>query len=216
MDVTTFYTIGSFTFPSSWAAIIVAFIVAYIAIRIWYGKQHAVRLADAFFYVIIVWKLSVVLIDFKMILRAPLGIVYFNGGIAGFVLSLLFVMAKTLHECQNGKLAHRGIEALLLGSFIAQSVFQVMIILLNNGSIRLFLLTILLFTTSLFYIRKGLRKTNWIPLVWLFVAVHLFLSAFMPQGLHNFSLHVTVMIAVFFSFLIWNEERKLKIKGESF
>lgn len=216
MDVTTFYTIGSFTFPSSWAAIIVAFIVAYIAIRIWYGKQHAVRLADAFFYVIIVWKLSVVLLDFKMILRAPLGIVYFNGGIAGFVLSLLFVMVKTWIDWHKGKLAHGGIEAMLVGSFIAQSVFQVIVVLLNKGSLSLFLLTIMLFTASLIYIIKGLRKTIRIPLIWLFVAVHLFLSAFMPQGLHNFSLHVTVMIAVFFSFLIWNEERKLKIKGESF
>ena len=102
MPVTSFFTIGSLSVPSSWIALMAAFVVAYSAVRFRYGKKHAEIIGDAFFYLVIVWKLSVVLTDFDSVLRSPLAIVYFHGGVVGFYLGLLFIAGKIFMGYEKG------------------------------------------------------------------------------------------------------------------
>ena len=88
MAVTKMFIIGSLTVPSTWIALITAFVVAYSAVRIRIGKYTADILLDAVFYFIIVWKLSVIFTNFNTVIKSPLSIIYFDGGILGFYLGL--------------------------------------------------------------------------------------------------------------------------------
>lgn len=90
MAVTHFFQIGHLSVPSSWIAFIVGVVLAYVAVRVRFGKLHSERVADAFFTLVLVWKLSVVVTDFGSILRSPLALIYFDGGTVGFFLGLLF------------------------------------------------------------------------------------------------------------------------------
>ena len=79
MSVTDYFQIGNLSVPSSWIAFIVAAIFAYGAVRARFGKRHAEVMADTFFIVVIVWKLSVLLTDFGSVLRSPLAVIYRDG-----------------------------------------------------------------------------------------------------------------------------------------
>ena len=104
MSVTDYFQIGNLSVPSSWIAFIVAAIFAYGAVRARFGKRHAEVMADAFFIVVIVWKLSVLLTDFGSVLRSPLAVIYFDGGAVGFYLGLLVAAGKIVVDRRKGRL----------------------------------------------------------------------------------------------------------------
>ena len=92
-------------------------------------------LGDTFFYLVIVWKLSILFTDFDSVLRSPLAIFYFHGGVFGFYLGLLFIAGKILWEMKKGRLDVVGFRALFTGAVLVQVVYQVMMVLLNEGEI---------------------------------------------------------------------------------
>ena len=74
------------------------------------GKSMQKSIGDAFFYLVIVWKLSIVLTDFDSVLRSPLAIIYFHGGVVGFYLGLAIY-------CREGLMGHEEGAAWLLMDF---------------------------------------------------------------------------------------------------
>ena len=117
MIVTNFYFVGNVTLASSWIALIIAFVVAYIAIRFRFGKEISGVLVDSIFYFVLVWKLSVIVTDFGNVIKSPLSIIYFNGGTIGFYLALLAVGITLLIESKKKKL-HRIDRLALFISFV--------------------------------------------------------------------------------------------------
>jgi hypothetical protein len=200
MPVTTFFIIGSLSVPSSWIAFITAFVVAYSAVRFRYGKKHAEIIGDAFFYLVIVWKLSIVLTDFSSILRSPLAIVYFHGGVVGFYLGFLFIAGKALRDMEKGRLDADEFRALFTGVILVQVVFQLMMVLLNEGEIIAQVVTVVVFGLfAVFFWMNSRKAGNWpIQLALLFMAVHVFVAAVQPEGLFGTPLMSTVLIGVFF------------------
>jgi hypothetical protein len=200
MPITTFFIIGSLSVPSSWIALITAFVVAYSAVRFRYGKKHAEIVGDAIFYLIVVWKLSVVVTDFGSILRSPLAIFYFHGGVVGFYLGLLFIGVKVLWEKKKGRFGTEGFQALFTGAVLVQVVFQVMMVLLNEGEIIAQVVTIVVFAMSAVFFWMNSRKVgNWpLQLALLFMAIHVFVAAVQPEGFNQTPLISTLLIGLFF------------------
>lgn len=203
MTVNKLFLIGNLTVPSTWVALIIAFIVSYIVIRLKYGKQLANRFGDAIFYVIIIWKLSVIITDFKIVINAPFAILYFNGGIIGFILGLAFVAFRTWLDWRKSRIDKGTLVALFVGAVSIQAIFQVMMVLLNEGSLFARVGTAIIFIGLLFFIWKNVELTgsHIVQLSLLFMAAHVFVAAIQPKGLMNPPLLVTILIGLFFTAL---------------
>ncbi|WP_262173729.1 hypothetical protein [Saccharococcus sp. Marseille-Q5394] len=207
MTVTKLFLIGNFTAPSTWIALIIAFILSYIAVRLKFGKQSANRFGDAIFYVIIIWKLSVIITDFKIVINAPFALLYFNGGIIGFILGLSFVAFRTWLDWQKKRIDKDMLVALFIGAVSVQAVFQVMMALLNEGSLFARVGTAVVFLSLLFFIWKNIEQSesHIVQLSLLFMAAHVFVAVIQPKGLMNPPLLVTVLIGLFFTLLFVKE-----------
>ena len=201
MLVTNMYLIGTLSVPSTWIALIIAFIVTYTVIRIRRGKYLAEVLSDAFFFFIIVWKLSVVVTDFSTVLKSPISIIYFNGGILGFYLGLLVAGARIAIEIRNKNLPNLKIAILFAGVVTVQAIYQLMMVFLNEGGLVAQIMTISIFTLFSLFVWMNIEKLgNWpIQLAIMFLAVHLFAAAFQDEGITGTPVIATIGSALFFA-----------------
>ncbi|MFJ7932851.1 hypothetical protein [Sporosarcina sp. NPDC096371] len=206
MPVTHYFTLGNLSVPSAWIAFIVAFVVAYSAVRVRYGKKHAELLSDAFFYVVIVWKLSVLITDFSSVIRSPMSIIYFDGGVVGFYLGLAFVAGKVLVDRKKGRLAADGLRVLFTSTVIVQAVYQVMMVLLNDGQLVTQVVTIAVF--GMFVVFYWIKDDGTRPFILLFMAVHVFVAAWQPAGVVGTPVIVTVLLGCLFMAVDWRNRNE--------
>lgn len=210
MNVTNFFIIVNTTVPSAWIALVVAFVVAYFAIRLRFGKQVSSVMADSIFYFIIVWKFSVIVTDFQNVIKAPLSILYFNGGRIGFYLGLLAIIITILVELKRENLNKLDLTTLFIGVITIQSVYQIMMALLNDGSLVAKVMTVLIFSAFALLVWGSVQKFEKTPtqLAMLFVAVHIFAAAFQPLGIFSLPVITTLLISLFFV-IINSKENKI-------
>lgn len=213
MVVTKLFIIGNTTVPSSWIALISAFIVAYLTIRLRFGKRVSGVVVDSIFYFIVVWKLSVILTDFGNVIKSPLSIIYFNGGTIGFYLGLLAVGITLLIELKKKDLHKLDRMGLFISIITIQAVYQVMMVLLNNGPIGSEIMTVLIFTgfTLLVWLSIEKMKDTPVQLVLLFPVVHIFAASFQPLGIFGIAVITTLLVSLFFALFVY---RGIKIEAE--
>ncbi|MBM7583575.1 hypothetical protein JOC86_000112 [Bacillus pakistanensis] len=89
------YTIGTFTFASTWLAFIIAVVITSIIVRLRYDEHTVNWYSNCAFIFIMVWKFSIIFFDIKNIMAHPYSIIYFNGGIKGVWLGVLAVLVYT-------------------------------------------------------------------------------------------------------------------------
>lgn len=203
MPVTNYYQIANVTIPSTWIAIIVACIAAYIGIRMQFGKRHAERFGDSVFYIIIIWKLSVIITDFNTVIHAPISIVYFNGGFTGFCLGLAFVAFRIVIDANKGRIDRQGLAVLFTGAVMASAVFQLMMSVLNSGSIFVKSITIAIFLAVAVYVWISIVKEGgqFVQLALLVMAAHTFVAAVQPKGILQPAHIATLAISLFFTIM---------------
>ncbi|PIC56172.1 hypothetical protein CSV80_12540 [Sporosarcina sp. P12(2017)] len=204
MRVTQYYPIGSITMPSSWIAFIVGFIVTYLFIRLYFGKVHGARIGDLFFNVVIIWKLSVILTDFSMVIKNPLSILYFHGGTFGWILGLVVAGLWMLRQVYKEKWKRIDKWSLLLALICWQAVYQIAMALLNEGSLIVKSATIVLFV-AIFVLSwwSERKKVNTVSeLASVLIAVHFLVSA-IQGNLLNTAFITTIFIGLF----LWRIER---------
>ena len=213
MFVTKLFMIGNVTVPSSWISLIIAFIVAYIAVRIRYGKRSADVLLDAIFYFVLVWKLSVIVTDFGTIIKSPLSIIYFHGGVVGFYLGLFAAGVTILIDAKKKGLGLMDRVGLFTGVVTIQSVYQVLMALFNEGSLVARSVTVAVFILFVLFVWIVIEKpgSSLVQFGYLFLAVHLFVAAFQPAGLLGAPVIGTLLISLFFTVVLF---RKRHIESE--
>lgn len=200
MPVTNYFLIGNTTVPSSWIALIIAFAIAYGVIRFKFEKHVASQLADYLFYFIIVWKLSVVLTNFKTVIHSPLSIIYFHGGRVGIFLGLIVVGCKIYVDMKKKRLYKEDLLPLFVGSVIIQAAYQIIMVLLNESTWLIQFITIVIFGIFSIFIwfvskRTGISLSQ---LAFLFAALHLFVGSFQPAGIFGTSVIATIIMSLFF------------------
>ncbi|QUW21648.1 hypothetical protein JSQ81_17965 [Sporosarcina sp. Marseille-Q4063] len=211
MAVTKLFLIGNTTVPSSWVALVLAFALTYLVIRFRYGKRISGVLADSMFYFVIVWKLSVILTDFENVIKSPLSIIYFNGGQIGIYLGLLAGMITIGIELKKNGMHTLEKQALFLGFITIQSIFQLAMVLMNEGPKSAELVTILMFSPVAIFIWISIHKMEnaLIQLALLFTASHFFTTLFQPSSYINNSFFTTILVTIFIIiFLGQNESNK--------
>jgi hypothetical protein len=92
------YSIGAFTFPSVWGAVVIAFVVTGIFLRLYDSQRPTEWFGNSVFWFILTWKLSFILFNFPAFIRQPLSVIYFHGGMKGFWLgtaaALVYIFIK--------------------------------------------------------------------------------------------------------------------------
>ena len=214
MTVTKLFIIGNTTVPSSWVALVLAFAISYLVIRLRYGKHISGVLVDSIFYFVLVWKLSVILTDFNNVIKSPLSIIYFNGGQLGFYLGLLVGMITIVIELKKNGMHMFDKQALFLGFITIQSVYQLLMVLINEGPKTAELVTSLMFTLIVIFIWISSNKIEnaIIQLALLFAAGHFFTSLFQPSSYVNNSFITTILVTIFIIFFLGHSERD-KLEG---
>lgn len=216
MSVTKFYLIGGVTVPTSWVAFIIGVVVAYFMIRIRFGKQRAEQFSDTAILIVLVWKLSVILTDFSTIIRHPLSLLYFHGGTIGFYVGVIVAFGYILFQWKRKQRTFLDATAYFYGFLVAQSIYQLLMALLNDGYLLVRMVSILVSVAMLFLAWWKLRSDQYIlviQMLLIFGCIHIFLAAVQSiEQANNVSFMTTIFFALSMSVIIWNERKKQSLE----
>lgn len=196
MFVTKYFLVGNVSIASSWIALILSFIISYVVVRIKYGKSSAFLLSDVIFYFIIVWKFSVLITDFKTVLQFPLSLIYFHGGTVGIFLGISAAAFKIYIEIKNKRLTNERFISLLVGMILTLSMYQIFIVLFNEGPLLIRVVTLVLFCLFILMILLFINHLKEMPLqiLSLMIGLHLFVSALQPAGIMQTPMFVALVV----------------------
>ncbi|MGM9965863.1 hypothetical protein CW357_03475 [Rummeliibacillus sp. TYF005] len=199
MEITEWYTIKALSLPSSWIAFLSSMLI--VGLLLWkvYRKEVASIYADAVLTLILVWKFSVIVTDFSIVIKHPLTILYFNGGMIGFVIGMLFMLATLWKKLRSRGILEEDLQALFLSSILCQSFYQIMMAILNDAFLWQKGLTIISFSC---WIVIAFWKRNE-GIIWhrqlliLFFFSHMLIASLQPLGIWQLSVLVTLLFIIF-------------------
>ncbi|OAH54651.1 MULTISPECIES: hypothetical protein [Bacillaceae] len=186
-----FIQIANVTMPVQQLAAIIALFGAWLYVRIQYGKSFADRFGNTAFLFVIVWKFSIILFQFPLVLQAPISILYFNGGTYGFWLGLAVALLYAyIKKMPSFKMAGAWASIIVLYPLASSALlgtWTVWIFIQAAGSILFF-----------FVAKEGLERALTLLLFWQL----LFLSA---EG-RLIGMESLVYIIVTAYFIIWRKK----------
>ena len=192
MQVTEAITIFKLSVPSSQISALVALVIAYILLRAKFGSRLAGLYGDAAFYFVVIWKGSYILTDFGSFMKAPLSLLYYNGGLTGALAGLL---AALFFLWRKGA---AGTPDALMAAVAVQSVYQIMMAFLNGNGPVAESVTVALFGTLLVVtVFCAGRSILWQQqLAMLFLTVHLIAAVVQPDGFSGLPFISTVIYVI--------------------
>ncbi|MGM0855047.1 MAG: hypothetical protein ACQEWI_20970 [Bacillota bacterium] len=197
------YTIASFTFPASWGAIIASFILTFSFLFFW-NRKLSDWYSNSIFTFLLVWKLSVIVVDFQTVIKHPITILYFHGGVVGYWLGLIAALTYILVK----KVDHPA--TIIISWMVTVLVFEAVLHMLHHHYLLVGIQVVLNLLITVFFIKKTSDPGGDIwagQLLVMFTLVQLFLSAFIG----GFELTVTVwtyLIMMTYLIFLLNVRRK--------
>ncbi|MGM0843823.1 MAG: hypothetical protein ACQEUT_02515 [Bacillota bacterium] len=159
------FSIGAFTFPSTWGALVAAFIVTGIFLWLYYGKDKVDWFGNSVFWFIITWKFSVILFDFSGFINQPLTALYFNGGYKGFWLGVAVALSYIYFKGTKQQL----ISAWMLVVLVYEGAAE---FLAESGSILSAVNVLVGFSLFYLLLKKG-KEAMWLLL---FIGIQLLVN----------------------------------------
>ena len=195
MHVTEWFIIKSLTIPSSWVAVLLAILITGIIMWRKFGKKTEDWYSDAAILFLLVWKLSVVITDFQMIVKSPLSILYFNGGKEGLLLGLIVALSRLLWQFKRRNWPKYELVAMLFSMVMIQSLYQLFMVLLNEAALWQKIITMVLFIglSTLTWLKISISSIWQIQITILFLFIHIFVALIQPQGMLQTPLLVTAI-----------------------
>ncbi|MGM0754052.1 MAG: hypothetical protein ACQET6_19250 [Bacillota bacterium] len=168
------YTIGSFTFPASWGAIIASFIITFLFLFFW-NRKASDWYSNIIFTFLLVWKLSVIVIDFQTVIEHPITILYFHGGVIGYWLGLIAALTYIMVK----KVDHP--TTIIISWMVTVLVYEAVLHILYNHYLLAGIQVLLNLLILVFFSKKAGDQggDTWAgQLLIMFTLVQLFLRAF--------------------------------------
>ena len=199
VPVTQWFIIKSLTVPSSWIALLIAFIITGLIVWKRFGKHAENVYSDAVILFIVVWKLSVVITDFDLVVDSPMMIFYFNGGETGFYLGLAAAIIRMFFFLKKRQFHEQDLIITLFSITLIQCIYQILMVFLNNGTTLQGFMTYIIFLLMGFGVwRYSSYGTIWrIQLTVLFVFAHILASIIQPEGFFQTSMMATIICMAF-------------------
>ncbi|MED3800285.1 hypothetical protein P4604_23240 [Lysinibacillus capsici] len=98
---TEWYSIRTLTLPATAVALLITFFIVWLILRLQFSKKWSELYSDAIFTFIIVWKLSLLVTDFKTVVNNPITLLYFNGGTMGVLLGVIVASLQIWRKRQS-------------------------------------------------------------------------------------------------------------------
>ena len=194
MNNTEWFSIRTLTLPATAVALLVAFFIVWLVIRVQFSKKWAGVYGDAVFTFILVWKFSVIVTDFKAVIAQPFALLYFNGGTIGVFLG---GMAASLQLWWKRKKIHfdeTGIVACSWAIILTQSSYQWLVVLLNDNQTNSEVITLLVLSTLTVLILWKITAIN--RALFLYTFGLMIVAFFQPLGLWQPAVGVSVILLI--------------------
>lgn len=211
--VTNSYTIISLTVPAIWIAFIISVVVTILLLWWRFSKRLASFYSDCVVTFLIVWKLSIIVTDFQVVVSQPLSILYFTTGAVSICLGIIAVAVNVLRDFRNGVVQLEDLPALLASVIVMQGVYQLFVVLLNDNTYWQELLTVIVFAIIGIVVVLKLRVSeNWGQQIALFFVIgHIFVALMQPKGILQPSLLSSVLFITLYFIIPYWERMKQEI-----
>ncbi|MFF2796847.1 hypothetical protein [Lysinibacillus xylanilyticus] len=194
MNNTEWYSIRALTLPATAVALLVAFFIVWLVLRVQFPKKWAGVYGDAVFTFIVVWKFSIIVTDFKAVIAQPFALLYFNGGTIGVFLGVMAVSLQLWWKRQKIQFDASGIAAYSWAIILTQSIYQWLVVLLNDNQTTSEVITLLVLSTLTVFI---LWRITTIKRALILYTIGLIIVAlFQPHGLWQPAVGVSVILLI--------------------
>jgi len=189
---TEWYSIRTLTLPATAVALLVTFFIVWLILRLQFSKKWSELYSDAIFTFIIVWKLSLLVTDFKTVVNNPITLLYFNGGTMGVLLGVIVASLQIWRKRQSLQLEEKEIIAGSWAIILTQSIYQMLAVLLNDNNIssEVITLAVLSVVTLVILWRLVAGKQALI----LYTISYLIVAILQPLGIGQTAVGVSVIL----------------------
>ncbi|MFC9541743.1 hypothetical protein ACFTQ7_17960 [Lysinibacillus sp. NPDC056959] len=194
MNNTEWFSIRTLTLPATAVALLVAFFIVWLVIRVQFPKKWAGVYGDAVFTFILVWKFSVIVTDFKAVIAQPFALLYFNGGTIGVFLGAMAVSLQLWWNRKKIDLDETGIAACSWAIILTQSSYQCLVVLLNDNPTNSEVITLLVLSTLTVLILWKIAAIN--RALFLYTFGLIIVAFFQPLGLWQPAVGVSVILFI--------------------
>ncbi|MGE7090218.1 hypothetical protein ACQKII_01905 [Lysinibacillus sp. NPDC048646] len=189
---TEWFSIRTLTLPATAIALLAAFFIVWLVLRMQFSKKWSGVYADAIFTFIIVWKFSLIITDFNAVLAQPFALVYFNGGTLGVYFGAITVLLQLLWKRQKLQFDAQGVSASVWAIILTQSIYQWFVVLLNDNSINSEVITLIVLSILTLFILW--KITAPIRAIIIYTVGYLIVATLQPQGLWQPAVGVSVLL----------------------
>ncbi|PJO43506.1 hypothetical protein [Lysinibacillus xylanilyticus] len=194
MNNTEWYSIRALTLPATAVALLVAFFIVWLVLRVQFPKKWAGVYGDAVFTFIVVWKFSIIVTDFKAVIAQPFALLYFNGGTIGVFLGVMAVSLQLWWKRQKIQFDASGIAAYSWAIILTQSIYQWLVVLLNDNQTTSEVITLLVLSTLTVFILWRITTIN--RALILYTIGLIIVALFQPHGLWQQTVGVSVILLI--------------------
>ena len=189
---TEWYSIRTLTLPATAVALLITFFIVWLILRLQFSKKWSELYSDAIFTFIIVWKLSLLVTDFKTVVNNPITLLYFNGGTMGVLLGVIVASLQIWRKRQSLQLEEQEMIAGSWAIILTQSIYQMLAVLLNdnNTSSEVITLAVLSVVTLVILWRLVAVKQALI----LYTISYLIVAILQPLGIGQTAVGVSVIL----------------------
>lgn len=131
---TEWYSIRALTLPATAIALLVTFFIVWLILRLQFSKKWSDVYSDAVFTFIIVWKLSLLVTDFKAVVSYPISLLYFNGGTIGVYVGVIVASLQIWRKRHKLGFDELDIIPCNWAIILTQSIYQMLVVLLNDNT----------------------------------------------------------------------------------
>lgn len=194
MNNTEWFSFRTLTLPATAVALLVAFIIVWLVLRIQFPKKWAEVYGDAVFTFILVWKFSIIVTDFKAVIAQPVALLYFNGGTIGVLLGVMVASLQLWWKRQKLQFDAAGIAAYGWAIILTQSIYQWLVVLLNDNQANSEMITLLVLSILTVLILWKITAIN--RALFLYTIGLMIVALFQPHGLWQPAVGVSVILLI--------------------
>ncbi|MFE3574331.1 hypothetical protein [Lysinibacillus sp. NPDC059133] len=194
MNNTEWFSVRALTFPATAIALLVAFFIVWLVLRVQFPKKWAGVYGDAIFTFILVWKFSIIVTDFKAVIAQPFALLYFNGGTIGVFLGVMAASLQLWWKRQKIHFDETGIAACSWAIILTQSGYQWLVVLLNDNPTNSEVITLIVLSALTVLILWKITAINRALL--LYTIGLMMVAFFQPHGLWQPAVGVSVILLI--------------------
>ncbi|WP_155592001.1 hypothetical protein [Lysinibacillus cavernae] len=189
---TEWYSIRALTLPATAVALLVTFFIVWLILRLQFSKKWSTVYSDVVFTFIIVWKLSLLMTDFKAVVAQPISLLYFNGGTIGVFLAVIVASLQVWWKRQKLQFDETGMIACCWAIILTQSIYQMLVVLLNNNTTSSEVITLVVLSVLTLFILWKLARVKHALL--LYTVGYIIMTLFQPLGVRQTAVGVSLLL----------------------